>query len=177
MEDGKSGTKLNFRYFIKMALQKKISWETLVVFLDDLTPTLVQSKQAIEVLVKELQTLQSKLINDEVDHDEIVEIVEIMNTKTSNVSEEKPQSSAVELIQTKEKLSISQAQKDGSNRKTEANQLEVKSQNNEVNLTNTSSDNCPEICNSEKELLEAVEVIQLDGDEELPNQVIESKAQ
>ena len=59
MEDSNLGTKLNFTYFIQMALQKKISWETLLVFLDDLTPTLIQSKQAIEVLVKELQKLQS----------------------------------------------------------------------------------------------------------------------
>ena len=58
VEESKS-TKLNFDYFIKMALQKKISWETLVVFLDDLTPTLSKSKQAIEVLVEELQALQS----------------------------------------------------------------------------------------------------------------------
>ena len=59
MEESKSETKLNFRYFIQMALQKKIYWETFLVFLDDLTPTLIQSKQAIEVLVKELQKLQS----------------------------------------------------------------------------------------------------------------------
>ena len=59
MEESKSETKLNFRYFIQMALQKKISWETLLAFLDDLTPTLIQSKQAIEVLVKEFQKLQS----------------------------------------------------------------------------------------------------------------------
>ena len=74
MEESKS-TKLNFRYFIRMALQRKISWETLLVFLDDLTPTLAQSKQAIEVLVKELQALQTKLqVN--VGDDDIVEIIE-----------------------------------------------------------------------------------------------------
>ena len=162
MEENKS-TKSNFEYFIKMALQKKISWETLMVFLDDLTPTLVQSKQAIEVLVKELQSLQSKLQEDKVDNDEFFEIVEIVNTEISNVSKEKPQSSAVDLIQTKEKSSISQAQKDGCNRKTKISKPEVASHNDKVN--------CPEICNYENEVPEADEVIQLDDDEELPNQV------
>ena len=125
MEDGISETKLNFRYFIKMALQKKISWDTLLVFLDDLTPTLVQSKQAIEVLVKELQTLQLKFQEVKVDNDDFFEIVEIVNSEISNVSKQKPHSSAVDLIQTKEKSSISQAQKDGSNRKTEISKPEL----------------------------------------------------
>ena len=112
MEDGKSETKLNFRYFIKMALQKKISWDTLLVFLDDLTPTLVQSKQAIEVLVKELQTLQSKVQEDKVEDDEIVEIVDIINTETLNVSIQNTQSTAVNLNGTKKKSTISQLEKD-----------------------------------------------------------------
>ena len=56
MEECKS-TKLNFEYVIKSACQKKISWETLAVIFDDLTTTLVQSKQAIEVLLKELQNI------------------------------------------------------------------------------------------------------------------------
>ena len=169
MEDSKSGTKLNYKYFIKMALQRKISWETLLVFLDDLTPTLVQSKQAIEVLVKELQILQSKQQGRDLEDDEIVEIVEIMNTETSNVSKEMPQSSAVDLIQTKENSNMSQSEKDGSEEDTDIRIQEVVSQNNEVNLT----DNCPDTCISEKEVSEAVEVIQLDDDEELPNQVIQ----
>ena len=169
MEDSKSGTKLNYKYFIKMALQRKISWETLLVFLDDLTPTLVQSKQAIEVLVKELQILQSKQQGRDLEDDEIVEIVEIMNTETSNVSKEMPQSSAVDLIQTKENSNMSQSEKDGSEEDTDIRIQEVVSQNNEVNLT----DNCPDTCISEKEVSEAVEVIQLEDDEELPNQVIQ----
>ena len=152
-----------------MALQRKISWETLLVFLHDLTPTLVQSKQAIEVLVKELQILQSKQQGRDLEDDEIVEIVEIMNTETSNVSKEMPQSSAVDLIQTKENSNMSQSEKDGSEEDTDIRIQEVVSQNNEVNLT----DNCPDTCISEKEVSEAVEVIQLDDDEELPNQVIQ----
>ena len=173
MEDGKSETKLNFRYFIKMALQKKISWETLVVFLDDLTPTLVQSKQAIEVLVKELQSLQSKVQNDEVDNykDEIVEIVEIINNEASNATIQNAQLSAANTTNTNQKSFISQFEKDVSDGNTEISKPEVVSQNDEVNLTCTG--NGPEICNSEKEVPDAVEVIQLDDDQELSNQVIE----
>ena len=171
MEDGKSETKLNFRYFIKMALQKKISWETLVVFLDDLTPTLVQSKQAIEVLVKELQSLQSKVQNDEVDKDEIVEIVEIINNEASNATIQKAQLSAAGITNTNQKSFISQFEKDVSDGNTEISKPEVVSQNDEVNLTSTG--NGPEFYNSEKVVPDAVEVFQLDDDVELPNQVIE----
>ena len=53
--------KLNFEYFITMATQDKISWDTLIVFLEDLTPTLDKSKQANIVLVKELQKMHKKL--------------------------------------------------------------------------------------------------------------------
>ena len=44
-----------------MALEKKISWEMLAIFLNDLTPTLEKSKEVIDILLKELQTLQLKL--------------------------------------------------------------------------------------------------------------------
>ena len=117
MEESKS-TKLNFRYFIRMALQRKISWETLLVFLDDLTPTLPKSKQAIEVLVMELQTLNSKLQFDLEDDDGIVEIVEILNTNTSNANGQETQLSAVDSTK-----------KDGSNVNSELTQLEVTSEN------------------------------------------------
>ena len=53
--------KVDFRYFITSALQKKITWEALDHFLNDLTPTLATSKQVIKVLLKELQKLQSEL--------------------------------------------------------------------------------------------------------------------
>ena len=167
MEDGKSETKLNFRYFIKMALQKKISWDMLLVFLDDLTPTLVQSKQAIEVLVKELQTLQSKQQNNEVDQDKTVEIID---NEASNATMQKTQPIAADLTKTNENSTISQSEKDGkfsNESSTEIRQPKVISQNDEVNL---SSENYPQIFNFEKEVSEAVEVIQLDGEEELPIQ-------
>ena len=76
--------KVDIEYFISMALQSKISWDTLVVFLDDLTPTLDQSKQAIKIIVKELQSLNSKL-QDKI-KDDVESKIEILNRNTSNES-------------------------------------------------------------------------------------------
>ena len=52
---------LDFEYFITMAMQNKISWDTLLVFLDNLTSTLGKSKELIAVLVKELHKMHLKL--------------------------------------------------------------------------------------------------------------------
>ena len=74
MEESK-GT--NFEYFISMTLRNKISWNMLLVFLDDLTPTLVKSKQAIEILVKHLECLHVKLQDKAIDKETLdVEIIE-----------------------------------------------------------------------------------------------------
>ena len=148
MEESKS-TKLNFRYFIKMALQKKISWETLLVFLDDLTPTHPKSKQAIEVLVEELQALQSKLHDNE-DDGGIIEIVEILNTNTSNANGQKTQLSAVDSTK-----------KDGNIVHSEIKQLEVVSENVEARFV---SKDTVMIDNAEKVFAEP-EIIQIDYDE------------
>ena len=67
----------NFDYFISMTLRKKIPWSMLLVFLDDLTPTLVKSKQAIEILVKHLQCLHTKLQDKAIDGENLdVEIID-----------------------------------------------------------------------------------------------------
>ena len=67
----------NFDYFISMTLRKKIPWSMLLVFLDDLTPTLVKSKQAIEILVRHLQCLHAKLQDKAIDEETLdVEIIE-----------------------------------------------------------------------------------------------------
>ena len=59
MPDG--DVKLNLRYFIHSALQKKMSWSTLTYFLNDLTPTLEKSREVVEILVKEIEKLAIKL--------------------------------------------------------------------------------------------------------------------
>ena len=58
-----------------MALDKKITWNMLAFFLNDLTPTLEKSKQVIEILLKELQMIQSKLEEIDIDDKEIIEVL------------------------------------------------------------------------------------------------------
>ena len=151
MEESKS-TKLNFEYFIKMAVQKKISWETLLVFLDDLTPTLLKSKQAIEVLVNELQTLQFKLQGN-ID-DDVSESVEIIEKVTPNSNEKSGNSHFVVDVAEKEekitKIRLSQSDK-----------------------ISTPTQNFAEIENPSKEYPE-VEMINLEEDDELPNPGIQN---
>ena len=76
MEESKAA---NFEYFISMTLRNKIPWNMLLVFLDDLTPTLVKSKQAIEILVKHLQCLNAKL-HENKNIDGAIEIIESDNS-------------------------------------------------------------------------------------------------
>ena len=47
--------KVNFKYFIKLAIQKEITWNALEGLFDDLTPTLIKSKQLNKALLEELQ--------------------------------------------------------------------------------------------------------------------------
>ena len=60
------GTKvlLDLKYFIRLAVEKKITWNTLAFFLIDLAPTLEKSKRVIETLVQELEKWVSKVENN-----------------------------------------------------------------------------------------------------------------
>ena len=58
-----SDKKLDFQYFINLALMNKLSWESLIFVLKDLATTLEKSNEVIEVLVQELQNLQIELQN------------------------------------------------------------------------------------------------------------------
>ena len=49
-----------FKSSIQMALENKFHWTTLALILDQMTPTLSQSKELVKVLLSELQTLQEK---------------------------------------------------------------------------------------------------------------------
>ena len=49
---------LDFEYFVNLALKNKLPWDSLIVILNDWTPTLAKSKEVIEILVKELQKRQ-----------------------------------------------------------------------------------------------------------------------
>ena len=50
-----SDKNLDFEYFVNLALVNKLPWDSLIVILNDWTPTLAKSKEVIEILVKELQ--------------------------------------------------------------------------------------------------------------------------
>ena len=78
----------NFEYFISMTLRNKIPWNMLLVFLDDLTPTLVKSKQAIEILVKHLQSLHEKLKENK-SIDGAIEVIESDNLELEVIETEK----------------------------------------------------------------------------------------
>ena len=47
--------KVDFQYFIQSAVQKKIPWNCLTIFLTDLATTLDESRQVIKILVQELE--------------------------------------------------------------------------------------------------------------------------
>ena len=53
-----------FEIPIKMTLEKKLSWHTLSSLLEEMISDLSESKQLIRILLKELETSQSKLEND-----------------------------------------------------------------------------------------------------------------
>ena len=52
---------VDFKYFISLVLNDKITWEAISFILNDLTPTLENSKLVVEGLLQELQKLQSEL--------------------------------------------------------------------------------------------------------------------
>ena len=53
---------VNFRYFIQMAIEKKMPWNTLTHLLTDLAATPVKSKQVIKLL---LQALKKWITNED----------------------------------------------------------------------------------------------------------------
>ena len=51
------GNKTDFSYFINMALQDRMSWKTLRTLLNDVAPTLNETREVISILLKELESL------------------------------------------------------------------------------------------------------------------------
>ena len=60
-EDDSNNIIVDFKYFISLVLNDKITWEAISFILNDLTPTLEKSKVVIEGLLQELQKLQLEL--------------------------------------------------------------------------------------------------------------------
>ena len=55
---------VDFQYFIRSAVEKKLAWNSLAYFLTDLAPTLDQSREVIKILVHELEKWVSKAENE-----------------------------------------------------------------------------------------------------------------
>ena len=53
--------KVDFSYFIKLALSKNISWNVLAIHFDESTTTLEKSKELNNVLIEEMKKLQTKI--------------------------------------------------------------------------------------------------------------------
>ena len=49
---------LSVSHLVGMALQNTMPWKTLAILLKDLSPTLGESREVIDILVKELEALQ-----------------------------------------------------------------------------------------------------------------------
>ena len=74
-----SNKNLDFEYFVNLALVNKLSWESLIVILNDWTPTLAKSKEVIEILVNELQKRESHFQNCPARIEETIETVDQTN--------------------------------------------------------------------------------------------------
>ena len=74
-----SNKNLDFEYFVNLALVNKLSWESLIVILNDWTPTLAKSKEVIEILVNELQKRESHFQNCPARIEETIEKVDQTN--------------------------------------------------------------------------------------------------
>ena len=55
-------SKVDFRYFITLALRKELYWKTLKCILEDLTKDFTKSKQLNGILLEEIEKLQEKLL-------------------------------------------------------------------------------------------------------------------
>ena len=51
------GTKNDFYLYVRMALQDRMPWKTLAMLLNDVAPTLTETREIISILLKELETL------------------------------------------------------------------------------------------------------------------------
>ena len=65
---------INPKYFIQLAIQKEMPWNTLAFVLTDLITNLYRSKQVIRVLVQELEKWVLNVKNDS-NHDKSVSLV------------------------------------------------------------------------------------------------------
>ena len=85
-----SGREEDFTYFISLALENKLPWKSLETIFNDWTPTLPKAKKLIEVLLKELQMLQTKLQEKQIQSEKSSEdkiLDNTSNTENSYITE------------------------------------------------------------------------------------------
>ena len=99
-EELQNSSASKIKLLVNMALKGEISWINLTSLMDDLTPTLKKSKKVNKILLKELETLQSKLKEKQsnfrgmqgsaepevIDIDESIEVQSPFSVKVHDVS-------------------------------------------------------------------------------------------
>ena len=88
-----SNMKVNdYQYFIQSAVQKDLPWNTLVMFLTDLAPTLDQSREVIKILVHELEKWVSKAENEIKSDNSVPQIDDQQSLASSELSDSEVES-------------------------------------------------------------------------------------
>ena len=111
---------VDFHYFIRSALEKKIQWNALAYFLTDLAPTIDKSRQVIMILVRELEKWVKKWENASKDEENILASLDISDSESNeDVIEANAdgKSDYQDDFETNESIDISddQTKQDGSN--------------------------------------------------------------
>ena len=75
--------KVNFRYFINLALENELSWECVAIIFDELTSNLALSKQLNKILIQELKESESKHCKNPNEHS--YQISSKVNKKDSSI--------------------------------------------------------------------------------------------
>ena len=122
-----------FKNSIQMALENNVSWTTLALMLDEMTPTLTKTKELVKVLLEELQKLQKK-------HQEFVSEKVQLNDKVQNKADEieileensildEIETSNVEAIETNCDTDLHEVSNQDSNRKDKSSIIEEEAEN------------------------------------------------
>ena len=75
----------NIQGLIKMAINEQLPWLTLASVLDELTPTIAISKQVIKILLKELETIQTKLKEHQDEDESKMEVNSVSQNEESKM--------------------------------------------------------------------------------------------
>ena len=73
------GNKTDFSYFVNMALEDRLPWKTFTMLLNDVAPTLNETREIISLLLKELESLHLAFQEK---HDELMKYQENNETES-----------------------------------------------------------------------------------------------